>query len=76
MIIHEEWHGYSATLSYDPSDEDFGILNIWANDAVIYSIDTIEKLGDDATERDIYKLYDTTIWELMGKRHNKGNGVK
>ena len=66
MIIHEEWHGYSAMLSNDPSDEDFGILHILANDAVVYSVDIIEKLGDDASDNDIYKLYDKTIWELMG----------
>jgi len=65
MIIHEEWHGYSGILSYDTSDEDFGILHILANDAVVYSVDIIAKLGDDATESDVYKLYDKTIWELM-----------
>jgi hypothetical protein len=66
MIIHEEWHGYSAMLSYNTSDEDYGILHILSNDAIVYSVDTIEKLGDDASENDVYKLYDKTIWELMG----------
>jgi len=65
MVIHEEWHGYSATLNWDKTAEDFGILHILANYNVVYSADMIEKFGDDVTEAEVHEFYDTIVWELL-----------
>jgi|TARA_B100002003_G_C14085025_1_gene521945 hypothetical protein len=61
MIIHEDWHGFSGIVNEDPNDIDYGVLYILRSEFVVATV----KVPTGATNDEISKLYDSTIWKIM-----------